>query len=307
MKFIDQYRDRWGVEPICTVLTENDMRIAPATYYAAKKRAPSARAVQDEELKRQIMGVYEASGGVYGIRKIHAQLGRQGVRVARCTIERLCRVLGIRGVVRGKFPRTTRPAPEAERPSDLVERAFEAEAPNQLWVADITYVRTCAGWVYVAFVLDVFSRKIVGWKTSTRLYADLAIDALVMALHSREHARQDTSGLIHHSDRGVQYRSIRYTERLDASGAVASVGSKGDSYDNAMAEALNSLFKAEVVYRKKAWASALALEIAVLEWVHWYNTGRLHSAIGYITPCEAETAYWATQTTTTPAPVLASP
>lgn len=192
------------------------MRIAPAAHYAAKNRATSARAVRDEQLKQQIMDVYEASGGVYGIRKIHGQLARQGTLVAWCTIERPCRLLGIRDVARGKFPRPTRPAPEAQRPADLVERVFEAEAPNPLRVADITYVQTLARWVYVAFVLDVFSRKIAGWRTSTRLYGDLAIDALVMALHSRENAGQDTSGLIHYSDHGVQYRSTRYTQRLES-------------------------------------------------------------------------------------------
>lgn len=251
------------------------------------------------------MAAYEASGGLYGIRKIHAELGRQGVRVARCTVERLCRRLGIRGVVRGKFPRTTRPAAETERPLDLVDREFTAEEPNRLWVADITYVRTLAGWVYVAFVLDVFSRRIVGWQTSTRLYADLAIDALSMGLWMREHAGEDTSGLVHHSDRGVQYRSIAYSERLAASGVVASVGSRGDSYDNAMAEALNSLFKHEVVYRKR-WASQSGLEIAVAEWVQWYNTVRLHSAIGYVPPVEAESTYWATRPAPEPTLIAAS-
>jgi len=291
VEFIDTHRLQWGIEPICTVLTQAGMQIAPSTYYAHKKRAPSPRKVRDEELSSLIMTEYERSAGIYGIRKIHAQLRRRGVVVARCTVERLCRSLGIRGVVRGKFPRAHKPEPATERPSDLVERAFTADAPNKLWVADITYVRTLTGWVYVAFVLDVFSRKIVGWQTSTRLYADLAIDALSMGLWMRDHAGEDISGLIHHSDRGVQYRSIAYSERLAASGVVASVGSKGDSYDNAMAEALNSLFKHEVVYRK-SWPSRSGLEIAVAEWVQWYNTERLHSSLGYISPDEAEAAYW---------------
>jgi len=275
-------------------LAEAGIRIAPSTYFARKTRPPSLRRQRDEEIKAQILTVYEKSGGLYGIRKIHAELRRTGVTVARCTIERLCRLLGIRGVVRGKFPRTTTPGPETERPADLVDREFTADSPNKLWVADITYVRTQPGWAYVAFVLDVFSRKIVGWQTSSRLYADLAIDALSMGLWSRQHHGQDITGLIHHSDRGVQYRSIAYTDRLDASGVVASVGSKGDSYDNAMAEALNSLFKHEVVYRR-SWVSQSALEIAVAEWVQWYNTTRLHSAIGYAPPDEVEEAYWTGQ------------
>lgn len=238
------------------------------------------------------MQVYEASGGIYGRRKIRAALARQGIQVAKCTIERLCRELGIRGVVRGKFPRTTTPAAETERPADLVDRAFTATVPNQLWVADITYVRTDAGWVYVAFVLDVFSRMIVGWQTSTRMFADLAIDALAMGLWLRRRAGQDLTALIHHSDRGVQYRAIRYTQALDEAGAVASVGSRGDSYDNAMAEALNSLYKHELIYKKGPWTSTNAVEIATAEWVYWYNTTRLHGELDYRPPTEVEAAYW---------------
>ena len=242
------------------------------------------------------MDVYEDSGGIYGRRKIRAALARRGITVAKCTVERLCRDLGIRGVVRGKFPRTTKPAPETERPADLVDRAFSATAPNQLWVADITYVRTDVGWVYVAFVLDVFSRMIVGWQTSTRMFADLAIDALAMGLWLRRRSGQDITGLIHHSDRGVQYRAIRYTQALDEAGAVASVGSRGDSYDNAMAEALNSLYKHELIYRKGPWASTNAVEIATAEWVHWYNTTRLHGELDHRPPAEVEDLYWQQQT-----------
>ncbi|WFN94938.1 IS3 family transposase [Gordonia sihwensis] len=290
--FIDQYRRRWPVEAICTALTEAGCAIAPSTYYAARGRGPSARALRDEELKEQIMDVYEDSGGIYGRRKIRAALARKGITVAKCTVERLCGDLGIRGVVRGKFPRTTKPAAETEHPGDLVDRAFAATAPNQLWVADITYVRTDAGWVYVAFVLDVFSRMIVGWQTSTRMFADLAIDALAMGLWLRRRTGQDITGLIHHSDRGVQYRAVRYTQALDEAGAVASVGSRGDSYDNAMAEALNSLYKHELIYRKGPWRSTNAVEIATAEWVHWYNTARLHGELDHRPPTEIEDLYW---------------
>jgi len=299
--FIDDHRDRWGVEPICTVLTEAGCPIAPSTYYAARTRPPSARAVRDDYLKVEIMRVYQDSGGVYGRRKIRAALALAGITVAKSTIERLCRDLGIRGVVRGKFPRTTKPAPETDRPDDLVDRAFCADAPNQLWVADITYVRTEVGWVYVAFVLDVFSRMIVGWQTSTRMFADLAIDALAMGLWLRRRAGQDVTGLIAHNDRGVQYRAIRYTQALDEAGAVASVGSCGDSYDNAMAEALNSLYKHELIYKKGPWTSTNAVEIATAEWVHWYNNRRLHSALDYRTPAAVETDYWTQHTVPEPA------
>ncbi|WYY16073.1 IS3 family transposase [Gordonia malaquae] len=290
--FIDQHRHRWPVEAICTALTEAGCAIAPSTYYAARTRPPSTRSVRDEYLTTQIMRVYEASGGIYGRRKIRAALHHEGITVAKCTIERLCAELGIRGVVRGKFPRTTRPAPETERPADLVDRQFRAEAPNQLWVADITYVRTEVGWVYVAFVLDVFSRMIVGWQTSTRMFADLAIDALAMGLWQRRRAGHDLTALIHHSDRGVHYRAIRYTQALDEAGAIASVGSRGDSYDNAMAEALNSLYKHELIYKNGPWTSTNAVEIATAEWVHWYNTTRLHSALDYQPPAAIEADYW---------------
>lgn len=233
---------------------------------------------------------------VYGIRKIHAELIRQGTDVARCTVERLCQELGIRGVVRGKYPRTTRPAPETKRPADLVKREFTADAPNRLWVADITYVRTLSGWVYVAFVLDVFSRMIVGWQTSTRMYTDLALDALKMGLFARRRAGQDVTGLTHHSDRGVQYRAIRYTQALEDAQAVASVGSKGDSYDNAMAEALNSLYKHELIHLDGPWNGIDDIEKATADWVGWFNHERIHSMLDYKTPAEIEAEYWTTQT-----------
>lgn len=299
--YIDQHRDRFGVEPICAVLKDAGVQIAPSTYYAAKTRPPSARAVRDAELVVDIKTAHKANLGVYGVRKIHAELNREGVKVARCTVERLMRAEGLRGIPREKTRKTTiGDGAETERPEDKVNRKFVATAPNQLWVADLTYVRTNAGWTYVAFVLDVFSRMIVGWQVSTSLRTDLALDALDMGLWARQRAGQDVTGLIHHSDRGVQYRAIRYTERLAEAEAVASVGSKGDSYDNAMAEALNSLFKAEcirnpVMRPKGGWKSVVDVEIAVAEYVDWFNHRRLHGEIGLVPPAECEADHWESQ------------
>jgi putative transposase len=237
--------------------------------------------------------VHEGNYGVYGIRKVHAELARsggvQGRRVPRCTVARLMKAAGLHGISRLKTPRTTRPAKGVDDRPDLVERAFTADAPNRLWVADITYVRCFAGWVYVAFVLDVFSRRVVGWQVSTSLRTDLALDALNMGLWSRARDGQDTSDLVHHSDRGVQYLAVRYTQRLAEAGAVASVGSKGDSYDNAMAEALNSIFKAELIRNKGPWASIDDLEIAIAEYIDWYNHRRLHGELNLVPPVEYET------------------
>jgi putative transposase len=289
-----------GVEPICAVLKSAGVQIAPSSYYAAKIRPPSARAVRDAELVEEIKIAHKANLGVYGARKIHAELNREGVPVARCTVERLMRAEGLRGIRREKGRRTTvGHGAETERPEDLVKRKFVATGPNQLWVADLTYVRTHAGWTYVAFVLDVFSRMIVGWQVSTSLRTDLALDALDMGLWTRQRADQDVTGLVHHSDRGVQYRAIRYTERLAEAEAVASVGSRGDSYDNAMAEALNSLFKAEcirnpVMRPKGGWKSVGDIEIALAEYVDWFNHRRLHGEIGLVPPAEFETDHWAT-------------
>ena len=300
--YLDQHRDRFGVEPICAVLKDAGVQIAPSTYYAAKTRPPSARAVRDAELVVDIKTAHKANLGVYGVRKIHAELNRQGVKVARCTVERLMRAEGLRGIPREKTRKTTiGDGAETQRPEDKVNRKFVATAPNQLWVADLTYVRTHAGWTYVAFVLDVFSRMIVGWQVSTSLRTDLALDALDMGLWARQRAGQDVTGLIHHSDRGVQYRAIRYTQRLAEAEAVASVGSKGDSYDNAMAEALNSLFKAEcirnpVMRPKGGWKSVGDVEIAVAEYADWFNHRRLHGEIGLVPPAEFEANHWASQT-----------
>lgn len=292
-----------GVEPICAVLKDAGVQIAPSGYYAAKIRPPSARAVRDTELITDIRTAHKANLGVYGARKIHAELNREGVSVARCTIERLMKFEGLRGIPREKTRKTTiGDGAETERPEDLVSRKFIATTPNQLWVADLTYVRTHAGWTYVAFVLDVFSRMIIGWQVSTSLRTELALDALDMGLWARQRAGHDVTGLVHHSDRGVQYRAIRYTERLAEAEAVASVGSKGDSYDNAMAEALNSLFKAEcirnpVMRPRGGWKSVSDVEIAVAEYVDWFNHRRLHGEIGLVPPAEFEILHWASQPT----------
>ena len=298
MAFIDEHRGRFGVEPICRVLSEHGCKIAPNTYYVFKKRPPSARAVRDEYLKGEITRVWEASiGGVYGADKVWSQLNREGMHDARCTVERLMRNLGLSGVKRGKaFKVTTRHDDRQRRPDDLVDRQFKAPAPNRLWVADLTYVKTHAGWVYAAFIIDVFSRMVVGWQISNSLRSDLAIDALEMAIWNRTRAGQVLDGLVHHSDRGVQYLCIRYSERLDENDIVASVGSRGDSYDNAMAEAFNSLYKWELIYRQGPWRGLDDVEYASLGYIDWFNHRRLHGEItddnSYVTPAEFEAAHY---------------
>ncbi len=260
--------------------------------------------VRDRELLTQVRAVHADNLGVYGARKVHAQLRRQGHSVARCTVERLMKADGLQGIARLKTRKTTRSeGAETPRPADRVNRQFTAAAPNALWVADLTYIRTHSGWVYAAFVLDVFSRMVVGWQVSTTMHTDLALDALNTGLWARSRAGHDVAGLIHHSDRGVQYRAIRYTERLAEAEAVTSVGSKGDSYDNAMAEAFNSLFKAEcirnpVMRPRGGWAGVGEVEIAVAEYVEWFNHRRLHGEIGHVPPVEYESAYWSTHTVT---------
>jgi putative transposase len=286
--YIDQHKEEFGVQPICAALQGTDAEIAPSTYYAAATRPEAARTTRDRELTEQIRQIHADNYGVYGARKIHAALRRKGVKVARCTVERLMRAAGLRGVIRAKSPRTTRPAPETGRPADLVNRQFKASAPNQLWVADITYIRTFSGWVYAAFVIDVFSRMVVGWQVATSLYTDLALDALEMGIWRRRHTGDDLAGLTHHSDRGVQYRALRYTERLEQEAAVASVGSRGDSYDNALAEAFNSLFKAELIRNKGPWTGINDVEIAVAEYIDWFNQRRLHGELGHVPPAEYE-------------------
>ena len=289
--FVDSQKAEHGVQPVLQALESTPAQIAPSTYYAAKTRPASARTVRDAALIEMIERIHAENYGVYGARKIWHELHRQGVEVARCTVERLMRQAGLRGLLRDRSPRTTRPAPETGRPHDLVKRNFTAEHPNQLWVADLTYVRTSVGWVYAAFVLDVYSRMIVGWQVSTSLYTDLALDALKTAIWRRENQGADLRKLVHHSDRGVQYRAIRYSQRLAEAGAVASVGSKGDSYDNAMAEAFNSLYKAELVRNKGPWRGFDDLEMATVEYIDWYNNRRLHGELGHIPPAEHEASH----------------
>ncbi|MCD1144992.1 IS3 family transposase [Kocuria sp. LUK] len=290
--YIDAHKDEFGVEPICRGLQDAGVQIAPSTYYAAKTRPPSARSISDATTTEVIQKVHADNYGVYGVSKVHAELRRQGHRTARCTVHRLMRAAGLRGITRAKGPRTTVAGTGPETRPDLVERAFTADAPDRLWVADITYCRTFAGWVYAAFVIDVFSRRVVGWQLSTSLRTDLALDALEMGLWTRAHQGHDTSGVIHHSDKGVQYVAVRYTQRLAEAGAVASVGSTSDSYDNALAEAFNSLFKAELIRHKGPWKSIDDLEIAVAEYVDWFNHRRLHGEIRLVPPAEFEDAYY---------------
>jgi putative transposase len=277
------------------VLKDAGVHIAPSTYYDNKSRPPSKRSIRDASILREIERVYKDNYGVYGIRKVHAQLAREGgvdaTPVARCTVTRLMRGAGLRGVTRAKTPRTTRPATASEHRPDLVDRVFTADAPNRLWVADITYVGTGLGWVYASFVLDVFARRIVGWQLSTSLHTDLALDALNMGIWVRHRDGADLSALVHHSDRGVQYVAVRYTERLAEAGVVASVGSRGDSYDNAMAEAFNSVFKAELIRNIGPWHGIGDLEPAVAAYVEWYNHRRLHGELGLIPPVEYEQAH----------------
>jgi len=286
VRFIDTYRCRWGVEPICRAL-----QFAPATYYARRSRCPSARSIRDEALKVEVARVHAENFDVYGADKAWTQMNREGIPVARCTVERLMRDLGLCGVRRGRvYKITTTSDDNLHRPDDLVKRQFVAAGPNRLWVADLTYVKTHVGWVYVAFVVDVFSRCIVGWQCSTSLRSDLAIDALEMAVYSRRD--EDLSHLVHHSDRGVQYLSIRYTERLAEAGAVASVGSKGDSYDNALAESFNGLYKTELIHRRGPWKGIEDVEWATLTYVDWFNQRRIHNEIGKIPPAECEANYY---------------
>jgi transposase InsO family protein len=288
--FIDEHRAVHGVEPICRVLP-----IAPSTYHvhAARRADPRklpARARRDATLKTEIRRVYEENFQVYGVRKVWRQLVREGTAVARCTVARLMRAMGLQGVVRGKTVRTTISDAAAPCPLDRVNRQFKAPRPNALWVSDFTYVATSGGFVYVAFVIDVFARRIVGWRVSRTAHAGFVLDALEQALHERRPVRG--GGLVHHSDRGVQYLSIKYTERLAAAGIEPSVGSVGDSYDNALAETLNGLYKAEVIHQRGPWRSFEAVEFATLEWVDWFNNRRLLGPIGNRPPAEAEVAYY---------------
>jgi putative transposase len=287
-KYIDAHRDTFGVEPICRTLA-----IAPSTYYAARSRLPSKRSQEDAALKPEIERVHEDNLDVYGVRKVWRQLRREGCAVGRDRVGRLMAELGLCGATRTKRVRTTTPAPESQRPADLVERVFSADVPDRLWVADLTYVWTRAGFCYASFVIDAFSRRILGWRVSSSLRTDLALDALEMAIFSR--GDRELAGLVHHSDRGGQYLAIRYTERLADAGAVNSVGSVGDSFDNALAETVNGLYKAELINRRGPWRSVEEVEAATARWVHWWNTRRLHSACGDVPPAEYEAAYWEDQ------------
>ena len=271
------------------------MQVAPSAYWrhAARSRHPDLRSTRDrrdDALIPEIKRIWHANMGVYGADKVWKQMNREGIAVARCTVERLMRRLGLQGVRRGKVVRTTIPDGKAPCPLDRVNRQFKADRPNRLWVSDFTYVSTWQGWVYVAFVIDVFARRIVGWRVSRSMHTDFVLDALEQALYARQPERDDA--LVHHSDRGSQYVSIRYTERLAEAGIEPSVGSKGDSYDNALAETINGLYKAELIHRRAPWKTIEAMELATLEWVSWFNDHRLMEPLGYIPPAEAEANYY---------------
>jgi len=290
--FIEENHDEYGIEPICEVLP-----IAPATYYEQRARRLDPerrppRLKRDNALKPEIIRVWKENQSVYGAKKVWRQLKREGSKVARCTVARLMREIGLRGAIRGgAYVVTTKADLSVVRPPDLVERNFQASRPNELWVADFTYVATWAGFVYVAFVIDVFSRAIAGWRASKSMRSDLPLDALEQALH----ARPVTDSLVHHSDRGSQYLSIRYTERLAEAGVEGSVGSRGDSYDNAMAESIIGLFKSEVIHRRGPWRNLDQVEYAVLEWIDWFNNRRLLEPLDYVPPIEYEAAYYRAQ------------
>jgi putative transposase len=291
VSYIDAHRDRFGVESICRVLP-----IAPSTYHRHRQRRAdptrcTARAHRDASLRVEIQRVYDEHHQVYGPRKVWKQLRREGIRAARCTVERLMRAMGLAGAVRGRAWITTTQAGDGGRPADLVDRQFVATRPNQLWVSDFTYVATWHGFVYVALVIDVFARRIVGWRVSASMRTDFVLDALEQAIYAR---RGDAlTGLVHHSDRGTQYLSLRYTDRLADAGIAPSVGSQGDAYDNALAESVIGLFKTEVIRRKGPWRSLEAVEFATLAWVDWFNTRRLLGPIGDIPPAEFEAQYYA--------------
>jgi transposase InsO family protein len=287
VQFINDHRDTFGVEPIC-----RELQTAPSWYYEQKARSNDATGVpartkRDAALRPEILRVWRANRRVYGAKKVWKEFRREGCVVARCTVARLMKAEGLRGVVRGRRVKTTIPEEHAERPLDLVQRNFTATRPNQLWVSDFTYVSTWRGFVYVAFVIDVFSRRIVGWRASTSLRSELTLDALEQALYDRE----TDAPLVHHSDRGSQYLCIRYTERLAEAGIAPSVGSRGDSYDNALAESVIGLFKTEVIRHEGPWKGLEHVEYATLEWVSWFNTQRLLEPLGYLPPNEFEAQY----------------
>ena len=283
MAYIDTHRDRFGVEPILHAL-----EVAPSTYYATKARPPSKRALSDAALKPRVLTLWKDNYEVYGVRKMTKALRREGVTVGRDQVGRLMADLGIAGMVRGKSKRTTKADPSAVRAPDLVKRHFTASEPDHLWVSDFTYVATWSGTVYVAFIIDAFSRAIVGWRAATTMRTDLVLDTLEMAIWARGALRR---GLVAHSDAGSQYTSIRYTERLAEIGAAPSIGTVGDSFDNALAETVNGLYKNELIHRRGPWRTVDDVEVATAAWVHWWNTTRLHGACGDIPPAEYEAAW----------------
>ena len=304
MEFIRTHQGRreaaglvWGVEPICTVLTEHGLPIAPSTYYDHRQRldqAPSPRQARDEHLEAEVVRVHAAHYGVYGARKVWLQLNREGVSVARCTIERLMRRLGLAGAVRGKVKRTTIADRTARLPDDLVQRRFAPAAPDRLWVADITYVSTWSGWVYVAFVIDAYARRILGWRAGATMTTKLVLDALEQAIWTRRRdGRADLAGLIQHHDHGSQYTSLAHSERLAAAGIKPSVGAVGSSFDNALAETINGLYKTELIKKRGSWRGVDHVELATAEWVDWFNYRRLYEYCGDVPPAEMEAAHYA--------------
>jgi putative transposase len=284
---------RWGVEPICAVLTEHGLRVAPSTYYEHVHRTPTRRQIHDEYLLGQIRRVHADNYSVYGARKVWLTLNREGIRVARCTVERLMHADGLHGAVRGKVKRTTIPDPAADRARDLVGRNFAPAAPDRLWVADMTYVSSWSGWVYVAFVIDAYARRILGWRCGTSMSTQLVLDALEQAVWTRQRAGATLDSVVAHTDRGSQYVSIRYTQRLAEAGIAASVGTVGDSFDNALAETVNGLYKTELIKPRGPWRTLDTVELATAEWVDWFNHRRLYEYCGDIPPVQAEDLYYA--------------
>lgn len=285
---------RWGVESICNNLAQLGVRIAPSTYYEQRSRQPSKREVRDEVLKAQIEQIHAANYGMYGARKVWLALRRKGIDVARCTVERLMAELGLTGAIRGKVKNTTIPDPGGSRPPDLVQRQFGPPAPNRLWVADLTYVSTWSGWAYAAFVIDAYARRILGWRVGATMNTAMVLDSIEQAIWTRQQEGIfDLKDVVHHTDRGSQYTSIRFTERLAQAGIQPSVGAVGSSYDNALAETINGLYKTELIKPRKPWRSVEEVEYATAEWVNWFNHHRLYEYCGDIPPVEMETAHYA--------------
>jgi putative transposase len=300
--FIDDHKHLYGVEPICSVLTEHGCQIASSTYYDNHAKTPCKRAVRDADLSERISRVHTQNYGVYGARKVWLALNREGTAVARCTVERLMSDLGLVGARRGTVKRTTIADPHAIRADDLVLRQFDPVAPNTLWVADFTYVSTWSGWVYVAFVIDAYARRIVGWRTATIMSTALVLDAIDHAIWTRQREGiHDLTGLIHHNDRGSQYTSVAFTDRLRDAGIDASIGTTGDSYDNALAESINGLYKTELIKPRGPWRTVEHVEVATLEWVDWFNHRRLYEHCGDVPPAELEDAYYRHHRTQRPA------